>query len=92
MTWLNVIDHPKNVGQIPDGELHDPKDPKQEEGKDWTIPLLLRNRNFWVLAGVFALQFSAMMAVLSHITLFASEKGWASQAALILACMQFLPC
>lgn len=85
LTWLNVIDHPKNVGQIPDGELPDLKDPKQEEGKDWTIPLLLRNRNFWVLAGVFALQFCAMMAVLSHITLFASEKGWASQAALIFS-------
>ena len=56
-----------------------------EEGKDWAVALLLRDKNFWVLSFVFALQFSAMMAVLSHITLYASEKGWASQAALIFS-------
>jgi len=44
---------------------------------------LLRNRNFWILTAVFALQFSSMMAILAHLTFYASERGWAEQAAFI---------
>jgi len=85
LVWIGIINHPKDVGQMPDGQPPVNDELKQEEGKDWAVALLLRDKNFWVLSFVFALQFSAMMAVLSHITLYASEKGWASQAALIFS-------
>ena len=84
LVWFSIINHPKEVGQIPDGKKSD-SGTANLEGKDWAVSLLIRDKNFWVLSFVFALQFSAMMAVLSHITLYASEKGWASQAALIFS-------
>jgi MFS family permease len=84
LVWFSVINHPKEVSQIPDGKKSD-SGTANLEGKDWAVSLLIRDKNFWVLSFVFALQFSAMMAVLSHITLYASEKGWASQAALIFS-------
>jgi len=81
--WFIVIDHPSNVGQVTDGVLVS----KEEEiaGVNWEIRSLLKDMNFWVLSFVFALQFCAMFAVLSHITLFASDKGWESQAAFIFS-------
>jgi MFS family permease len=85
LVWLSIIDHPKDVGQLPDGKQSNLNESELEKGKDWAVSLLIRERNFWVLSLVFALQFSAMMAILSHITLYASEKGWASQAALIFS-------
>ena len=84
LVWFSVINHPKEVSQIPDGKKSD-SGMADLEGEDWAISVLIRDKNFWVLSFVFALQFSAMMAVLSHITLYASEKGWASQAALIFS-------
>ena len=45
----------------------------------------MNDRNFWVLSFVFALQFCAMMAVLAHITFYASERGWVEQAAWIFS-------
>jgi len=82
---LSIIDGPEVVNQVPDGHNFTDSAIENTEGEDWTTPLLLRNKNFWVLSGVFALQFSAMMAVLSHITLYASEKGWMSEAAFIFS-------
>ena len=84
LVWFSIINHPKEVGQVPDGKKSD-SGMADLEGEDWAISVLIRDKNFWVLSFVFALQFSAMMAVLSHITLYASEKGWASQAALIFS-------
>ena len=85
LVWLSIIDHPKDVGQLPDGKVQNSNAPEEEKGEDWAVSLLIRYRNFWVLSFVFALQFSAMMAVLSHITLYAKGNGWEGYAALIFS-------
>ena len=81
-----VIDNPEDVNQLPDGKtLSDEQDLSEDVGEDWTLKQLMNDRNFWVLSFVFALQFCAMMAVLAHITFYASERGWAEQAAWIFS-------
>ena len=81
-----VIDNPEDVDQLPDGKIHsDDQGLSEAAGEDWTLKQLLNDRNFWVLSFVFALQFCAMMAVLAHITFYASERGWAEQAAWIFS-------
>ena len=81
-----VIDNPEDVNQLPDGKtLSDEQDLIEDAGEDWTLKQLMNDRNFWVLSFVFALQFCAMMAVLAHITFYASERGWAEQAAWIFS-------
>ena len=81
-----VIDNPEDVDQLPDGKTHsDDQGLSEAAGEDWTLKQLLNDRNFWVLSFVFALQFCAMMAVLAHITFYASERGWAEQAAWIFS-------
>jgi len=81
-----VIDNPEDVDQLPDGKIHsDDQGLSEAAGEDWTLKQLLNDRNFWVLSFVFALQFCTMMAVLSHITFYASERGWAEQAAWIFS-------
>jgi MFS family permease len=81
-----VIDNPEDVNQLPDGKtLSDEQDLIEDVGEDWTLKQLMNDRNFWVLSFVFALQFCAMMAVLAHITFYASERGWAEQAAWIFS-------
>ena len=81
-----VIDNPEDVNQLPDGKtLSDEQDLSEDAGEDWTLKQLMNDRNFWVLSFVFALQFCAMMAVLAHITFYASERGWAEQAAWIFS-------
>jgi len=84
LIFLLVIDKPGDVGQEIDGGIQE-KGSKDDEnsGVDWEIKDLLRNRNFWILTAVFALQFSSMMAILAHLTFYASERGWAEQAAFI---------
>ena len=75
------IDKPEDVGQLPDGiTKNDEQNLTESDGEDWTLKQLLNDRNFWVLSFVFALQFCAMMAVLAHITFYASERGWVEQA------------
>ena len=70
-------------------ELHkaenEAKEEAKTEGQDWQIASLLRDKNFWILSFVFSLQFSAMFSILSHITLFAKDMGWAGQAAFIFS-------
>ena len=81
-----VIDNPEDANQLPDGKtLSDEQDLIEDVGEDWTLKQLMNDRNFWVLSFVFALQFCAMMAVLAHITFYASERGWAEQAAWIFS-------
>ena len=82
-----VIDHPSDVDQLVDGKQEESNDGSsmQEQGLDWSVSQLLNDRNFWVLSIVFALQFCSMMAVLSHITFYASERGWIEQAAFIFS-------
>ena len=81
-----VIDKPEDVGQLPDGiTKNDEQNLTESDGEDWTLKQLLNDRNFWVLSFVFALQFCAMMAVLAHITFYASERGWVEQAAWIFS-------
>ena len=81
-----VIDNPEDANQLPDGKtLSDEQDLIEDAGEDWTLKQLMNDRNFWVLSFVFALQFCAMMAVLAHITFYASERGWAEQAAWIFS-------
>ncbi len=85
--WLSVIDHPEKVGQYVDGISisEEAKEEAKTEGQDWQIASLLRDKNFWILSFVFSLQFSAMFSILSHITLFAKDMGWAGQAAFIFS-------
>ena len=81
-----VIDNPEDVDQLADGKIRsDDQGHSEAAGEDWTLKQLLNDRNFWVLSFVFALQFCTMMAVLSHITFYASERGWAEQAAWIFS-------
>ena len=84
LIYLLVIDKPSDVGQEIDGGLIVKSDEIEENfGTEWEIKDLLRNRNFWILTAVFALQFSSMMAILAHLTFYASERGWIDQAAFI---------
>ena len=84
LIYLLVIDKPSDVGQEIDGGLIVKSDELEENfGTEWEIKDLLRNRNFWILTAVFALQFSSMMAILAHLTFYASERGWIDQAAFI---------
>ena len=84
LIYLLVIDKPSDVGQEIDGGLIVKPDEVEENfGTEWEIKDLLRNRNFWILTAVFALQFSSMMAILAHLTFYASERGWIDQAAFI---------
>tara|TARA_B100000575_G_scaffold283636_1_gene276707 strand:+ start:222 stop:1463 length:1242 start_codon:yes stop_codon:yes gene_type:complete len=84
LIFLLVIDKPSDVGQEIDGGIQAEGSKEDENsGIEWEIKDLLRNRNFWILTAVFALQFSSMMAILAHLTFYASERGWADQAAFI---------
>ena len=84
LIYLLVIDKPSDVGQEIDGGLIVKSDELEENfGTEWEIKDLLKNRNFWILTAVFALQFSSMMAILAHLTFYASERGWIDQAAFI---------
>jgi len=84
LIYLLVIDKPSDVGQEIDGGLIVKSYEVEENfGTEWEIKDLLRNRNFWILTAVFALQFSSMMAILAHLTFYASERGWIDQAAFI---------
>ncbi|HIA43132.1 MAG TPA: MFS transporter, partial [Gammaproteobacteria bacterium] len=58
---LLVIDHPEDVDQWPDGKTlnDDGQVASETQGVDWTLKQLLRDRNFWVLSFVFAMQFCA---------------------------------
>ena len=49
---------------------------EDDSGIDWTIQNLLKDRNFWILSLVFAIQFCSMMGILSHITFFSEGAGW----------------
>ena len=84
LIFLLVIDKPSDVGQKIDGGLvSEEQEDGETNGVDWKIKDLLKNKNFWILTAVFALQFSSMMAILAHLTFYASERGWADQAAFI---------
>ena len=73
-----------DVGQEVDGGMKEIGiEPDENIGVEWEIKDLLKNSNFWILTIVFALQFSSMMAILAHLTFYASERGWADQAAFI---------
>ena len=72
---LFIINKPSDINQMPDGEeIAD--NTEDASGIDWTIPDLLKDRNFWVLSLVFAIQFCSMMGILSHLTFFSEGAGW----------------
>ena len=84
LIFFLVIDKPDDVGQEVDGGMKEIGiEPDENIGVEWEIKDLLKNSNFWILTIVFALQFSSMMAILAHLTFYASERGWADQAAFI---------
>jgi len=84
LIFFLVIDKPGDVGQEIDGGMKEIGiEPDENIGVEWEIKDLLKNSNFWILTIVFALQFSSMMAILAHLTFYASERGWADQAAFI---------
>ena len=75
VVYLFVVNKPSDINQIPDGE--EVTDTSEDtSGIDWTIPDLLKDRNFWILSLVFAIQFCSMMGILSHLTFFSEGAGW----------------
>ena len=75
VVYLFVVNKPSDINQVPDGEeITD--NSEDASGIDWTIQDLLRDRNFWILSLVFAIQFCSMMGILSHITFFSEGAGW----------------
>ena len=75
VVYLFVVNKPSDINQVPDGEeITD--NSEDASGIDWTIQDLLKDRNFWILSLVFAIQFCSMMGILSHITFFSEGAGW----------------
>ena len=75
VVYLFIVNKPSDINQMPDGEeIVD--NTEDASGVDWTIPDLLKDRNFWVLSLVFAIQFCSMMGILSHLTFFSEGAGW----------------
>ena len=75
VVYLFVVNKPSDINQVPDGEeITD--NSEDASGIDWAIQDLLRDRNFWILSLVFAIQFCSMMGILSHITFFSEGAGW----------------
>ena len=75
VVYLFVVNKPSDINQVPDGEeIAD--NSEDASGIDWTIQDLLKDRNFWILSLVFAIQFCSMMGILSHITFFSEGAGW----------------
>ena len=84
LIYLVVIDKPEDVDHEVDGGIETDKTQQDDNvGVEWEIKDLLKNRNFWILTAVLSLQFSSMMSILAHLTFYASERGWADQAAFI---------
>ena len=75
VVYLFVVNKPSDINQIPDGE-EVTDNSEDDSGVDWTIQDLLKDRNFWILSLVFAIQFCSMMGILSHITFFSEGAGW----------------
>ena len=75
VVYLFVVNKPSDINQIPDGE-EVTDNSEDTSGIDWTIPDLLKDRNFWILSLVFAIQFCSMMGILSHLTFFSEGAGW----------------
>ena len=75
VVYLFVVNKPSDINQVPDGEeITD--NSEDASGIDWKIQDLLKDRNFWILSLVFAIQFCSMMGILSHITFFSEGAGW----------------
>ena len=75
VVYLFIVNKPSDINQIPDGE--EITDNSEDTlGIDWTIRDLLKDRNFWILSLVFAIQFCSMMGILSHLTFFSEGAGW----------------
>ena len=75
IVYLFIVNKPSDINQMPDGEeITD--NAEDTSGIDWTIPELLKDRNFWILSLVFAIQFCSMMGILSHLTFFSEGAGW----------------
>ena len=75
VVYLFVVNKPSDINQIPDGEeITD--NSEDTSGIDWAIQDLLKDRNFWILSLVFAIQFCSMMGILSHLTFFSEGAGW----------------
>ena len=75
VVYLFIMNKPSDINQMPDGE-EIAGNAEDTSGIDWTIPDLLKDRNFWVLSLVFAIQFCSMMGILSHLTFFSEGAGW----------------
>jgi len=75
VVYLFIVNKPSDINQMPDGEeITD--NAEDTSGIDWTITELLKDKNFWILSLVFAIQFCSMMGILSHLTFFSEGAGW----------------
>ena len=75
VVYLFIVNKPSDINQMPDGE-EITENAEDTSGIDWTIPELLKDKNFWILSLVFAIQFCSMMGILSHLTFFSEGAGW----------------
>jgi len=84
--WMWVVNRPEDIGEAPDGDQRMSSMPAA--GDHPRTAELLRDRNFWVIAMVVALNFSCMGAILTHSVPRATDLGFsASAAAWVLSVM-----
>jgi cyanate permease len=81
-----VIDRPEDIGQLPDGDpplmpgVVDPETSAERSASS----VFLRQRNFWVIAVVMALNFHANGAILTHAIPHALDLGFSAQRSALL--------
>ena len=78
-----VVDRPEELGLRPDGERPSETASENDFANDrhWRTGELLRARNFWAVAVSFALVFSALSAILTHMVPFTTDKGFPAESA-----------
>jgi MFS family permease len=73
---LFVVNRPEDVGQRPDGAVPQPEASDTASAEvPWSTRQILTSRNFWVIALAFAMSFSSLSAILTHIISHATDIG-----------------
>ncbi len=73
LVFFTVIDDPKTINQVKDGEEKDDKEESVPE--EMTAKDLLSKKVFWIISLAFAFQFLSMMGVLAFLPIHASKMG-----------------
>ncbi|MGD8861183.1 MAG: MFS transporter [Myxococcales bacterium] len=84
--WLWVINRPEDLGLGPDGGS--PVGEVEVDHAAARSAAILRDRNFWVIAAVIALNFGSMGAILTHCVPHVTDRGFSPTAgAFVLSVM-----